>query len=74
MVLREIENIVGTTLSVSQDDWREGDQLYFVAETSRLEAELAWHAKTGWRDGLRDLADWLAGQDNDARTLRRVSA
>ena len=74
MVLREIENIVGTTLSVSRDDWREGDQLYFVAETSRLEAELAWHAKTGWRDGLRDLADWLAGQDNDARTLRRVSA
>ncbi len=74
MVLREIEKIVGTTLSVSRDDWREGDQLYFVAETSRLEAELAWHAKTGWRDGLRDLADWLAGQDNDARTLRRVSA
>jgi CDP-paratose 2-epimerase len=75
MVLREIEQIVGNPLSVSRDEWREGDQLYFVAETSRLEAELDWHAKTGWRDGLRDLADWLAGQDTESREgLRRVRA
>ena len=75
MVLREIERIVGKPLSVSRDEWREGDQLYFVAETSRLEAELGWHAKTGWRDGLTDLADWLTGQDSPAqRALRRVSA
>ncbi len=75
MVLREIEQIVGKSVSVSRDDWREGDQLYFVAETSRLEAELGWHAQTAWRDGLRDLADWLTGGENPARLAQhRVSA
>jgi CDP-paratose 2-epimerase len=75
MVLREIEQIVGTSLSVSRDDWREGDQLYFVAETSRLEAELGWHAQTAWREGLRDLANWLNGEGNPARLAQhRVSA
>jgi CDP-paratose 2-epimerase len=75
MVLREIEQITDNTLSVSRDDWREGDQLYFVAETSRLEAELGWHAKIGWRDGLRDLADWLGSQDGSVHQApHRVSA
>lgn len=75
MVLSEIEQIVGTALTVGRDDWREGDQLYFVAETSRLEAELGWHARTGWRDGLRDLAAWLVSNNaNLQQPLHRVRA
>ncbi len=64
MVLAEIEQLVGTPLSVRHDAWREGDQLYFVAETSRLESELGWRPRIDWRDGLHDLADWLTGRDN----------
>ena len=75
MVLQEIQQIVGRTLTIGRDDWREGDQLYFVAETSRLEAELGWHAQTGWREGLRDLADWLGSKDaKTSQPAHRVSA
>ncbi|MDB5472950.1 MAG: NAD-dependent epimerase/dehydratase family protein [Devosia sp.] len=67
LVVREIEQILGARVSVRRDAWREGDQLYFVAETGRLEAELGWRAKIGWREGLRDLADWLVSQGNETR-------
>jgi len=58
-VLREIERIAGRPVPLSFGDWRQGDQLWFVADTSRLEAETGWQARTGWREGLLGLADWL---------------
>jgi CDP-paratose 2-epimerase len=74
MVLGEIEQIVGKNIPVSRGDWREGDQLYFVAETSRLEAELGWNASLGWREGLRDLANWLKSGEAEALQGQRVRA
>lgn len=65
MVLREIAELVGGSLEVRHAPWREGDQLYFVAETSRLEAELGWRAKVSWQNGLRDLANWLMHRDDE---------
>ena len=58
-VLREIDKVVGRKLNSGFGDWRQGDQLYFVADTARLSAETGWTARVGWRDGIRDLADWL---------------
>ncbi len=58
-VLQEIEAITGRRVAVDRGDWRQGDQLYFVADTRRLQAETGWTALTGWREGLRDLAGWL---------------
>ena len=58
-VLREIETIAGREVSVDFGDWRQGDQLFFVADCSRLSAETGWRARTDWREGLRDLASWL---------------
>jgi CDP-paratose 2-epimerase len=60
MVLAEIERLTGRPITIEKGIWREGDQLYFVADTSRLEAELGWKAKLGWREGLSDLGAWLA--------------
>jgi CDP-paratose 2-epimerase len=40
-------------------DPRAGDQLYFVADTRRLQAATGWRPTIGWRDGIADLADWL---------------
>ncbi len=71
-VLEEIGSVTGTEVAITNDDWREGDQRYFVADTSRLTAELGWKAQMGWRAGLRDLADWLRGSANANR--QRVSA
>jgi CDP-paratose 2-epimerase len=62
MVLGEIERLVGRKIDIGYGDWRAGDQLYFVADTGRLEAELGWSPRMGWRDGIVDLCDWLAPQ------------
>ncbi|MCQ8782977.1 NAD-dependent epimerase/dehydratase family protein [Aurantimonas sp. CSK15Z-1] len=58
-VLREIERIAGRPLDLSYGDWRQGDQLYFVADTRKLTDTLGWQARTAWREGLDDLARWL---------------
>jgi CDP-paratose 2-epimerase len=58
-VLREIERVVGRRFPLAFGDWRQGDQLYFVADTARLTAETGWQARIGWREGLRELASWL---------------
>ena len=75
MVLAEIEHLTGAPLARRHASWREGDQLYFIAETSRLESELGWHARVDWREGLRDLAEWLAAGRTTALTpIKQVRA
>jgi CDP-paratose 2-epimerase len=73
-VLREIEKAVGRKLPLAFGDWRPGDQLYFVADTARLRAETGWQARTGWRDGLRDLAAWLRANRPGLAQPQRIRA
>lgn len=61
-VIGAIEDLAGP-VRLDHADWRPGDQLWFVADTRRLEAALGWRARTGWRAGLADLARWLETQD-----------
>ena len=59
-ILSEIGALLGADPDIRYAPPRAGDQPYFVADTSRLQAAVGWRAATGWREGLRDLADWLA--------------
>jgi CDP-paratose 2-epimerase len=59
MLLREIGRITGRDVPVTYADWRQGDQNFFVADTSKLERALGWKPKKAWRDGVMDLARWL---------------
>ncbi len=60
MLLAEIERIAGQPPQVSFEATRPGDQRYFVADTSRLEALTGWRATVPWREGVAAL--WqLAG-------------
>jgi CDP-paratose 2-epimerase len=59
-VLAEIERLIGARLTTTRGDWRRGDQLYFVADTSALAERVGWHANVGWRDGIERLHAWLA--------------
>ena len=47
-------------------DWRAGDQRYFVADTRRADADLGLSPAKGWREGVAELAAWLA----EARGLK----
>ncbi len=76
LVLAEIETLLQRRLPISYQDWRAGDQPYFVADTRALREATGWRPRIGWRDGLRDLAAWLR-QDfgmTDAGTKRRALA
>jgi CDP-paratose 2-epimerase len=77
-VLQQISLLHGSKPNFSFDNWRQGDQPYFVADTRKLSEHLGWRAKIGWKDGLADLASWLRhhrglGVDN-AALRRRASA
>jgi CDP-paratose 2-epimerase len=61
-VLEEIGNLGVPEMKLLREDWRTGDQLYFVADTRRLAQAVGWNARIGWRDGLRNLANWLGSE------------
>ncbi|MGX7703950.1 SDR family NAD(P)-dependent oxidoreductase [Methylobacterium sp. Gmos1] len=65
-VLAAIEDIVGHPLDLGFEEWRAGDQRYYVSDTRRAAADLGLEAPLPWHRGLARLADWLA----ESRGLR----
>jgi len=76
LVLREVERLVGRPIVVEYAGWRSGDQSYFVADTRLLYEMVGWRPRIGWRDGVRDLYDWLSEYrvDGAQQRARRASA
>ncbi|WP_254600849.1 SDR family NAD(P)-dependent oxidoreductase [Caulobacter sp. S45] len=60
-LLAHIETLVGRPVLLDFSDWRAGDQRYFVADNRRAMAELGLKPARGWREGVAELAAWLAG-------------
>ena len=58
-LLDEIGAIIGRKPDVQLSDWRAGDQRWFVADTGAIDEALGLSHRTPWRQGIRDLADWL---------------
>ena len=77
-VLGEIERLTGSRLATVTNDWRAGDQLFFVADTRALADAIGWKPRTNWRAGLRDLYAWLLDEwaeiSKVQRRPRRVTA
>jgi CDP-paratose 2-epimerase len=59
LVLQHIAELTGRSIKTERQDWRQGDQPYFVADTRKLGRVLRWKAGIGWQEGLRDLVEWL---------------
>jgi CDP-paratose 2-epimerase len=61
--LRELiaymSELLGREIDVRFDDWRAGDQRYFVADTRLIRQALHLSQAVPWREGVADLADWL---------------
>ncbi|WP_267393346.1 MULTISPECIES: SDR family NAD(P)-dependent oxidoreductase [unclassified Sphingomonas] len=62
VLLGHIGQLIGRDVDVSFSDWRAGDQRYFVADTRLAEAELGLGSKVPWREGVANLARWLAAE------------
>jgi len=61
-ILAHIETLAGRSLDIDFDDWRPGDQRYFVADCRRARAELGLADPLGWREGVADLISWLESE------------
>jgi len=55
-----IGDIIGRRPTVRFDDWRPGDQPWYVSDTSAITEACRWQAEVGIEDGLRRLAAWLS--------------
>lgn len=59
-LIDEIGRITGAVPRTAFADWRAGDQRWFVADTRAADHALGIGRRKPWRDGLHDLAAWLA--------------
>lgn len=59
-VLSYASVLLDRKIVVQSEEWRKGDQLYFVADTRGLQKAVGWKARLDWKTGIKDLADWLA--------------
>lgn len=62
-VLAHIETLVARRVELSFEDWRPGDQRYFVADTRAATARLGLVPPRPWRRGVADLAQWLEREE-----------
>lgn len=67
LLIGHIERLVGGRVSLAFEDWRAGDQRYFVADSSAARRALGLNSPVSWREGVAELADWL-------RSERRLGA
>jgi CDP-paratose 2-epimerase len=53
-----LERLAGTSLQVTLDQWRPGDQPVYVSDTRKARREFGWKPLVGVDEGLRRLWDW----------------
>ena len=58
-LLDHVGALLGRPVARSFQDWRPGDQRYYVSDTRRAVESLGLEPFTGWRVGVADLAHWL---------------
>ena len=58
-LLDHVGALLGRPVARRFQDWRPGDQRYYVSDTRRALACLDLAPFTDWRDGVADLAGWL---------------
>ena len=63
-IVAHIGHLTGREPDLRFDDWRAGDQRYFVADARLIRRTLGLARPRGWREGVADLARWLAEERN----------
>ena len=59
-VIARIGEIAGRRVATRQESWRPSDQRWYVSDTRAIRSALCLPDPVPWREGLADLADWLA--------------
>jgi CDP-paratose 2-epimerase len=61
-LIEEMRAISRRDIDLKFEDWRHGDQRWFVADTTAARGALDLPKARGWRDGVAGLAQWLADE------------
>jgi CDP-paratose 2-epimerase len=61
-LIDEIRSIIGRDVQLRFEDWRQGDQRWFVSDTHKAREALSLRMPRPWRDGVQRLAEWLASE------------
>lgn len=59
-LIAEIRAIIGGDVELSFENWRKGDQRWYVSDTQAARSALGLKEPRGWREGVSRLAEWLA--------------
>ena len=54
-----LAELLGREVNVTYDDWRPGDQLAYVSDTTKAHQELDWEPETSVGTGLEKLFHWV---------------
>ena len=73
-VVNHIRSLTGRKMDLRFEDWRPGDQRWYVSDTGRARAALGLGEPIAWRDGLAWLAAWLERDHRQEPRLERSFA
>jgi len=59
-LIDEMRSIIGREVGLRFEGWRQGDQRWYVSDTQAVRHALNLPRSRGWRDGVAQLAEWLA--------------
>lgn len=75
-ILNTIRERTGKKVEVSFDKWRQGDQYYYVSDTTKFQMATGWKPKISVEEGIEALSNWLAenrpGLKNEMRTSKKL--
>jgi CDP-paratose 2-epimerase len=66
-LLDRIEELHGTRPRTRSDEWRTGDQRYYVSDTRAFEQATGWRRRVSAAEGISLLYDWLASRPRTAQ-------
>lgn len=72
-LIEHLERITGRAMQVSRDEWRVGDQRYYVSDTSRFTNATGWGARVGVGEGLAALCEWFERHEDAVLPLPHVA-
>ncbi|VWX63237.1 CDP-paratose 2-epimerase [Burkholderiales bacterium 8X] len=69
-LLDRIEALTGRRPDVEFEDWRTGDQRYYVSDTRRFQAATGWRPEIDAVEGINRLHEWLQQAEAESATGR----
>jgi CDP-paratose 2-epimerase len=73
-LIARIEGLTGRSTDLRFEEWRAGDQRYFVADASAARTVLDLPEPVGWREGVADLARWLRSESTLVNAVQTAAA